>query len=141
MTVERGDSLIFKPFTAPSPQGGKDNTIMATLGIAVPLLPGKTQTWLEVAAQINGPRRKEMDEFHKRVGITTENWYLQQTPQGDLIVLYLEGNIPQCFEELAKSDHPFDLWLKQVWLDTEGIDFGKPLPAPPPDVIYESSAS
>jgi hypothetical protein len=111
---------------------------MSTFAIAVPLLPGKTEEWRRFTDEVKGPRRQEMDDFHRRVGLTTENWYLQNTPAGDMVIVYLEGDIPRCFEMLAQSQHPFDLYLKQVWLSTEGIDFSQPLPSAPPEVVYES---
>src|SRR5438132_7354747 len=101
---------------------------MATIAIALPLVPGKTEEWKRFTEEIKGPRRRDYADFHNRVGLTRENWYLQHTPQGDMVVVYLEGDLPGAFQALAQSDHPFDHWLIERWLDTEGVDFSKPLP-------------
>jgi len=111
---------------------------VATLAIAVPLIPGKTPEWRAFVEGVKAHQSDEMAAFHRRVGVTRENWYLQSTSQGDLLIVYLEGDLPQAFQRLAESDHPFDRQLKQVWLETEGIDFNQPLPSPPPEAIYES---
>jgi len=108
----------------------------ASLAIAIPLVPGKTAEWRRFTDEVKGPRRGELDDFHRRVGVVAENWYFQATPQADVVIVYLEGDIPGCFQAFAASTHPFDQWLKRVWLDTEGVDFNRPLPGPPPEVVY-----
>jgi hypothetical protein len=85
---------------------------MPTFAAALPLLPGKTDDWKRMVEEIAGPRRADFEDFHRRVGLTKENWYLQPTPQGDLVIVYLEGEIPQCFQRFATSDHPFDRWFR-----------------------------
>jgi hypothetical protein len=110
----------------------------ASVAIAIPLLPGKTEEWRSFTDAVKGPRRGELDDFHRRVGLTTENWYLQKTPMADVVIVYLEGDIPDCFARFASSEHPFDRYLKHVWLSTEGIDFNQPLPGLAPEAVYDS---
>jgi hypothetical protein len=73
-----------------------------------------------------------MAESQRRLGVTTENWYLQSTPQGDMIIVYMEARDPlYAFQEWARSNDPFDVWFKQRAGSISGIDFSQPLPALP----------
>jgi hypothetical protein len=128
-------------FNQPLPEGfskaiyeshtpGATNNVK-TLAVALPLLPDQTDAYLRFVEDVKGPRQSDMEAFHRRVGIVVENWYLQHTPQGDLVVVYIEGDVPRAFQIFAESKHAFDTWLKNVWLATEGVDFNKPLSGVP----------
>ncbi len=67
----------------------------------------------------------------RRCGITRELAFLQRGSQGDLAIIYLEGDDPE--HELAKllgSDQPFDRWLAGQIVETHGIDLNQPPPTP-----------
>ncbi len=64
---------------------------MASLASAFPILPGKTELWKHFSQEMVGPRRSEHEASRKRLGVTREVAYLQQTPQGDMAVVYLEA--------------------------------------------------
>src|SRR5579859_1183069 len=59
---------------------------MASLALATPILPGQTEAWKRLIAEVTGPRRMETDDFHRRLGFTKTDWYLQQTPNGDIFI-------------------------------------------------------
>jgi hypothetical protein len=90
-----------------------------------------------LAEQCSGPRRAEFEDFHRRVGLTSEAWYLQQSPQGDVFILTLEGDPPGAVRTLAGSDHPFDQWFKEQSREVHGVDFNQPLPGPPPEQVFQ----
>jgi len=109
---------------------------MASYSFAIPILPGKTEAVRRLATEASGPRRSEMDEFQQRVGITKQEVWLQQTPQGDLSIVYFEAADPgRMFQELASSDKPFDRWYAQQLKEIHGIDPSQPLP--PNELIIE----
>lgn len=92
-----------------------------------------------LAQEVQGPRRDEYDDFHRRVGLQGEAWYIQQTPQGDLSIAYLEGDDPlRSVQALAQSDHPFDRWFKEQVKLVHGIDFNQPPAGPLPEVVHDS---
>jgi hypothetical protein len=64
---------------------------MSSLALAIPLPPGKTEAWRRFTDELKGPRRAEMHDMLRRAHLTQHNFYLQQTPQGDLAIVYLEG--------------------------------------------------
>ena len=91
-----------------------------------------------MAQECLGPRKADFRDFHTRVGLDAERWYLQSTPQGDQVVLYLEGDPLGAIGKLAASDAPFDVWFRDSAKAVHGIDFAQPLPGPPPEMIFEA---
>jgi hypothetical protein len=115
---------------------------MASIAVALPILPGKTEEWKRLAAELTGPRRPENDDFHKRIGVARTNWYLQQTPHGDIAIVFLEADDPLgVFRQWAESQHPFDLWFKAQEGALYGLDLNQPLPGPGPQMVYEYRAA
>ena len=115
---------------------------MASLASAFPILPGKTEQWKQFSRETIGPRRSEYEASRKRLGITREVAYLQQTPQGDMAVVYVEAqNIPRIFEGFGTSQEPFDVWFREQVKDIHGFDLAQPLPGPLPEAIVDWRAS
>lgn len=110
------------------------------VALVTPILPGATARWLEMVAEVNGPRRAEHDGFHARVGVG-EDWYHQQTPAGDLKIIYLEGaDIGAAVGGLAASQHPHDLWFKAELMAADGIDWSRPPAGPLPELVLDYQA-
>ena len=115
---------------------------MASLASAFPILPGKTQQWKQFSQEMAGPRRSEYEASRKRLGVTREVAYLQQTPQGDLAVVYIEArDISRVFEGFGRSQEPFDIWFRQQAKEIHGLDLSQPLPGPLPEAIVDWRAS
>jgi hypothetical protein len=109
---------------------------MASLASAFPILPGKTEQWKHFAQEIAGPRHSEHEASRKRLGVTREVACLQQTPQGDMAVVYMEAqDIPRVFEGMGRSQEPFDVWFREQVKDIHGVDFSQPLPGPLPEAF------
>ena len=109
---------------------------MTTLSLALPCLPGGADKLRGLAEACRGERHQEFDDFHRRIGLTAEQWFLQQTPQGELFILTLEGDPHGAVAKLAGSDHPFDRWFKERAREIHGVDFNQPLPGPPPEQVF-----
>jgi hypothetical protein len=83
-------------------------------GFAVPVLPGMSDRFRQVLAEILGSRRAEYDASRARLGIGSEQLWLQETPQGTLAVVYLEaGDVERAFSGIATSADPFDVWWRR----------------------------
>ena len=109
---------------------------MATLGIAFPILPGKGEELKRLGQELAGARRDELVQTNRRLGLRTENWYLQSTPMGQMVIVYLEGDDPvRSFQDLASSQTPFHTWFKEQVQAISGIDFNQPPPAYPEQVL------
>lgn len=111
---------------------------MQTIAFALPVLPNKVGQLLELAAVLNGPKRENFKDFLTRLNTNEENWYLQNQGDHDLCICYLAADdLPAAFEKLARSEHQFDLWIKQQNKDIFGIDFNEPSDGTLPAVLFE----
>ena len=107
---------------------------------AFPVLPGKTEAAKDFAKSVMGSRFKEFDASQKRLKTTKETWFLQKTPQGDMVVVYLEATDPEkAFEELATSKEPFDRWFKDQVKTITGVDLDQPGGAAPEQILSYGS--
>lgn len=95
---------------------------------APPLGPGKTDEYLKFSAEASS-RMTEFSDARQGYGITVDRSYLNRTPIGDFVVVYLEGDDPMAGNQaFATSSHPFDVWFRGQVTDILGIDFTEPLP-------------
>jgi cytochrome oxidase assembly protein ShyY1 len=100
---------------------------------AVPIKPGKEETWKSWVAETNGARKAEFDEMNERMGLTTHAAWLQQNPDGSqLAVVVLDGpGASEFLGKLATSDHAFDTWFRTNVEDIHPMDFSAPPPPAP----------
>jgi hypothetical protein len=103
---------------------------MATYLLAVPLAPGKTEAWKKYNQEMEGPRKEEYANYHKRLGIKIEQVYLQQTPMGDMVLVRWETDNPQkIFDAFKSSQEPFDKWFREkVMIECHNMDPAGPMP-------------
>ena len=97
---------------------------MASTVFAVPLAPGKTEAWKQAVAEINGVRKNDYIQARKNLGITKEVVSLQQTPHGDMVVVYVEASdVSNIMQKMVDATDSFHQWFVQTILqDTHGID-------------------
>lgn len=96
---------------------------LPSTGFAAPILPGKTEAWKAACAEIAGPRRQEYLQARRNLGITKEVACLQQMPDGDLAVVYIEANdTSRILQDMVEATDTFHMWFKQAVLqDVHGI--------------------
>lgn len=89
--------------------------------IVFPLLPGKRHALAQFVSELNGEHRAAHDRSHSMV--SRESWFMQPTPQGDLVIVYLESPDPtEVFAELAVSRNAFEVWFRAQVLNLTGMD-------------------
>ncbi|HYY88509.1 MAG TPA: hypothetical protein VFA49_06930, partial [Chloroflexota bacterium] len=94
---------------------------MATLAMAVPVKEGKAAHLRAVRDETLGPRKQEFEADQKRLGITREIWYLQSSPMGDLLTVWIESDDPTgALKAFAEDREPGAIWLKEQMLDISG---------------------
>jgi len=105
---------------------------MQCVAFAAPMLPGKTETdRAAMESCSNGERKAEFESSRQRHGITREAVWIQQTPGGDLAVVYLEADdLQAAFAGLGSSQEPFDQWFRDVVREVHGIDLAQGFPPP-----------
>ena len=110
---------------------------MALLSMCLPILPGKKEKWQQMMVTINEASAKaEMDKSREEAGVC-ERTFLQETPDGDFVILTFEGENPaESFGNMISSMP--DEFVEFV-LDVHGFDMKGP-PAPLPQLVYHSRA-
>ncbi len=112
---------------------------MKSLGFTAPILPGKADIFRRFAKEVAGPRSKDMGESRRSKGVTRETTWLQSTPMGDILLVYLEGDdVLKANREFAASKTPFDRWFKEMALEPTGIDYNQPLPEGLAEPLFET---
>ena len=100
--------------------------------IAVPIPPGKLEAWEAWMAEVNGTRKAEFDDMNQRFGITAHRAWLQQTPDGQHLVIAVHDGQggDEFMGRLATSDNEFDKWFRGKIEEVHGMDFSAPPPPP-----------
>src|SRR5688572_14381162 len=112
---------------------------MGSVAIALPALPGGVAVLNATAAELNGPRRAELEDFNTRYNLDQHNTYLQSSPAADLVIIYLAGpDLVASFTAAVTTTHPFDIWLFDQAVLIHGLDFRQPMPGPLPTTAFES---
>ncbi len=108
---------------------------------AMPLVPGAAETVRSMREEALGPLRSEYEESRRRLGITEERAWIQSTPMGEMVLVYLEAEDPQrALQGMAESQEPFDVWFRQYIQDAHGVDITTEQ-APPPESAFEWRAA
>ena len=109
---------------------------------ALPIQPGKTAAARAFLQELEGQRKEHYAASDRRLGLTKEVWAIQQTPGGDLFVVYFEGaDIGRAFRQFAASRDEFDVWFKRQVQETTGADLNTPPAAPLSEVLSRYAAS
>src|SRR5438270_553204 len=96
-----------------------------------PVLPGKSDADLMAIAEYFNEHPDEYLESRRAAGVTLERAYLQKTPMGEVVAVYLEGEDPvDGNRRFAASSAPFDRWFKDELkkLLPPEVDFDQPVP-------------
>lgn len=92
----------------------KEGKAMAVYCFTQPIQPGKRDDARAIFEEIRTSRREEYEASRKRLGIREERVWFQSLPDGEMAVVYWEGDDPRgALERFASSDDPFDEWLKE----------------------------
>lgn len=104
---------------------------MDYIGFALPILPGKTADARAFQRALGGERKEEYAASERVIGITKELWFVQETPNGDLFVAYMESaDFGKALGQFAASREPFDVWFKERLAAVTGVDLNHPPPGP-----------
>jgi hypothetical protein len=66
---------------------------MALFAVAIPIPTNKVGQWQTFVGQLNGARKADFAASRKKLGVR-ERTFHQQTPQGDFVIVTLEGDDP-----------------------------------------------
>ena len=101
--------------------------------VIVPIKEEKVQAWKSWSKKLTGERKNEFEDMNKRYGLTRHNAWLAETPAGSMAVVLHEGPGADTFmPNVAKSDHEFDVWMKESIEGFHDMDLSAPPPGPMP---------
>ena len=110
---------------------------MALLSMCFPILPGKLAKWQEMINSWNDPSIKAgTDKVRTDAGVY-ERTFLQKSPNGDFVIVTLEGENPA--EGFGKMISAMPKEFAEFVLDVHGFDLNGP-PPPLPELVYDSRA-
>ncbi len=105
--------------------------MMVFVAFAVPILPGKMDAWKDFVRTLAKDRINEYEKSRNRAGIKKEVAWIQNTPQGDMAIVYIEAkDIPKAIEHFGKSQESFDVWFRDMVREIHGVDFTHPQALP-----------
>jgi hypothetical protein len=74
-------------------------------------------------AQLKGPKRADVDRFYKQFGVNHEAAYLQDTPNGPLlIVVTVIKDDKEAAPRYQRADTEFEAWFKSEVKRLSGVD-------------------
>lgn len=78
---------------------------------AVPILPGQTDRWIRFCNTLMGEKSNEYKASREFLEVR-ERVFLQRTPQGDMVIVTLEGNDPEsALNRFAQGRDAFTQWF------------------------------
>ena len=78
---------------------------------------------------------------NRSVGNVKETWAIQQTPHGDVFVVYFAGeDMAHVFQYFAASQDSFDCWVKEQVRLTTGADLNTPPAGPLSEILADYQA-
>ena len=90
--------------------------------------PGKREDANAIFEEVRGPRREEYEASRRRLGIRQEKVWFQSLPNGEMAVVYWEGDDPRAaLQTFACSKERLDEWLKERGREVYHFDPSQPL--------------
>ena len=115
---------------------------MDHIGFALPILPGKGMAARAFQRELAGARQAEYADSERALGVVKELWFVQETPNGDLFVAYLESpDGKRALDRFAASRAAFDVWFKRQLANVTGVDLSLPPPGPLSELVSRYEAA
>ena len=110
---------------------------MAVFNGVFPIQAGKEAAARAFAAEVLGARNADFKALQARANITRETWTMQETPMGNLMVVWFEGDVEKAFQDLAVDNSEFVTWFRGQVKDVTGFDLAAPPEGPLPEVVVD----
>lgn len=113
---------------------------MTLLAIAFPMLPDRMDQFQHFVRDLAGPKKAEFAAARLKLGVRERSFH-QQTPQGDMVVVTLEGDDPAgALAKFGQGTDPFSTWFRERVMEIHGVDLSAPPPSPLPELVADSGA-
>ena len=111
------------------------------VGFLAPISKGKTGDLRKLIKEMEGREEETVASWDRR-GVISEQAWLNQTPEGDMLVIVQQFKDPEAGNKaFAESKDPFDLWLKEKIQEIHGFSVEDMAKAPLPESFFDWSSS
>ena len=112
-------------------KGTKRRIVVDQVCFALPVVEDKTEDARAFFEELETQRKSDYAASEQRINISKESWDLQHSPQGDLLLAYIESpDFANAIGMFSQSQEAFDQWFKRRIAEVTGIDLNDPLPGP-----------
>jgi hypothetical protein len=114
---------------------------MQSINFSLPILPGKSEDVKAMFKILKDQKWNEYEKAQKKSGVDKERAFLQTTPMGNMLLIYIESkDIQKTFMSFSESKDLFDIWFFEEIKKNTGVDFNRAiLPLPELLVAYDKS--
>ena len=92
-------------------------------------MPGKEELDRTTLDEMLGARRDDYEAALREAGITRHAIWHQETPNGTVAVVYVEGDDPaDAIAQFGASDQPLNAWFRDQMQEVHGIDISQGAP-------------
>jgi hypothetical protein len=93
---------------------------------SIPVVPGKEEVDRGTLDEMAGPRREQYEAALRQAGLTRQAIWHQETPDGTVAVVYVEGEDPEAgVAQFGSSDEPFNAWFREQMKEVHGVDISQ----------------
>jgi hypothetical protein len=108
---------------------------------ALPVLEGRTEDARAFFEELETQRKDAYAASERRINITKEAWFAQHTPQGGLLLAYIESpDFADALGKFSQSQDEFDRWFKRRVAEVTGVDLNDPPPGPLSELLSSYEA-
>jgi hypothetical protein len=110
---------------------------MYRIATPYPTAPGKTESDIRRVAAYVSAHPDEYRESRRRMGVTMERAYLQETPMGLATIAYIEGEGEpgDAIRAMAQSSLELDRRFVELIAEVHGVDLRQPPNGSPPETV------
>jgi hypothetical protein len=99
---------------------------MPGFAFSIPIVRGKEELDRRTFDEMLGARREEYEAALRQAGITRQAIWHQETPDGTVAVVYVEGDDPAAgIAQFGSSDEPLNTWFREQMREVHGMDISQ----------------
>jgi hypothetical protein len=108
------------------------------IALAIPILPGKTEQFNKFISTLNGDKHDEFKASRETLDVY-ERTFLQETPNGDSVIVTLEGTDPEAaLAKLGTGKDAFTKWFVKEVKEIHGVDLSAPMEGFSTELVADS---
>ncbi len=99
---------------------------MPAFAFSIPVVRGKEELDRTTFDEMLDARRAEYEAALRRAGVTRHAIWHQETPDGTVAVVYVEGDDPEAgLAQFGSSDEPLNTWFREQMKEVHGVDISQ----------------